>query len=110
MGALNIYSNAERAFGAEEQELAALFATEASGILTNAAVHVSVGQVAERLADALRAREVIAQAQGVLMERDGVSAEEALPTSDARLVTRTCRAPVCRRGCGIGTPAGHPSE
>ena len=77
MGALNIYSNAERAFGVAEQELAALFATEASGILTNAAVHVSAEQVGARLSDALRAREVIAQAQGVIMEREGVSAEEA---------------------------------
>ena len=78
VGALNIYSNAERAFGAEEQELAALFATEASEILTNAAVDVSAEQVAARLSDALRAREVIAQAQGVIMARDGLSAEEAL--------------------------------
>ena len=77
VGALNIYSNAERAFGAQGQELAALFATQASGILTDAAVDVSAEQVAARLQDALRAREVIAQAQGVIMEREGVSAEDA---------------------------------
>ena len=77
VGALNIYSNAERVFGAEEQELAALFATEASGILTDAAVEVSAEEVAARLSDALRAREVIAQAQGVIMEREGLSAEDA---------------------------------
>ena len=77
VGALNIYSNAERAFGAEEQELAALFATQASGILTDAAVDVSAEQAAARLQDALRSREVIAQAQGVVMGREGVSAEEA---------------------------------
>ena len=77
VGALNIYSNAERAFGAEEQELAALLATQASGILTDAAVDVSAEQAAARLQDALRSREVIAQAQGVVMGREGVSAEEA---------------------------------
>jgi GAF domain-containing protein len=77
VGALNIYSNAERAFRTEDQELAALFATEASGILTTASVDVPAEQVAARLADVLRAREVIAQAQGVIMEREGVSAEEA---------------------------------
>jgi GAF domain-containing protein len=38
VGALNIYSNAERAFRPAEQELAALFATQASGILTDAGV------------------------------------------------------------------------
>lgn len=77
VGALNIYSNLDRAFGAQEQELAALFATEASGILTDAAVDVSAEQVAGRLYGVLRSREVIAQAQGVVMEREGVSAEDA---------------------------------
>ena len=77
VGALNIYSNAERGFGAEEQELAALFATEASGILTDAAVDISAEEVGRRLYGVLRSREVIAQAQGVVMGREGISAEDA---------------------------------
>ncbi len=77
VGALNIYSNTNRAFGKTEQELAALFATQASGILENAGAHVPDEHVAAQLADALRSREAIAQAQGVLMERDRLSPEEA---------------------------------
>lgn len=80
VGALNMYSNVERAFGPAEQELAALFATQASGILTQAGVDVAAGEAGHRLEDALRSREVIAQAQGVTMERSGVSADDAYAT------------------------------
>ncbi|MEJ7800520.1 MAG: anti-sigma factor antagonist [Ilumatobacter sp.] len=77
VGALNIYSNTERAFGPHDQELAALFAGQASGILAAAGVEQTADEVAERLRNALRAREVIAQAQGAIMARQGISAEAA---------------------------------
>jgi signal transduction protein with GAF and PtsI domain len=77
VGALNIYSNRNRAFGTAEQELAALFATQASGILEDAGAHVPDDDIAAQLEDALRSREVIAQAQGVLMARGRLSANEA---------------------------------
>lgn len=50
---------------------------QASGILENAGAHVPDEQVATQLHDALRSREAIAQAQGVLMERDRLSPDEA---------------------------------
>lgn len=77
VGALNIYSNTERAFGTQQQELAALFATQASGILAGAGVDVTDEQMGSRILDALRTREVIAQAQGVYMARRHISAEAA---------------------------------
>lgn len=77
VGALNIYSNTERAFGPHDQELAALFASQASGVLAEARVDMTVDEVARRLRDALSAREVIAQAQGVIMARQGISADAA---------------------------------
>ncbi|MEO7573345.1 MAG: anti-sigma factor antagonist [Acidimicrobiales bacterium] len=77
VGALNIYSNTERAFGPQDQELAALFATQASGILAEVGVDVVAEEVAKRLQGALELRETIAQAQGVLMARQGVTAEAA---------------------------------
>ena len=80
IGALNIYSSSERAFGPPEQELAALFATQASGILVDAGSDLTDGQLANRITDALMAREVIAQAQGVLMARHRVSAKVAAAT------------------------------
>ena len=77
VGSLNIYSNAARAFGPHDQELAALFASEASAILAEAGVETRLDSVAKRLRDSLSAREIIAQAQGVVMARQGISAEAA---------------------------------
>ena len=77
VGALNIYSRTERAFGPPEQELAALFATQASRIVASAGV---AAEQATRLQAALPVRELIAQAQGVVMARQGVSAEVAYAT------------------------------
>ena len=68
VGALNIYSRAPQAFGSTQRELASAFAREASDVLSRAVVDVAAG----RLQAALRSREIIAQAQGVLMERAGV--------------------------------------
>ncbi len=77
VGALNMYSRTAVAFGSKEQELASIFATEASLILRHAGVDVSDEQCSERLDEALRSRQVIAQAQGVVMERNGISEEAA---------------------------------
>lgn len=77
-GALNIYSSKERAFNTRDQELAALFSEQASAILTTAAPDETDEQADQRFASALVARQVIQQAQGVIMERDGLSAEVAV--------------------------------
>jgi len=70
VGALNIYSNTERAFGPQQQEVAALIATEASNLVVQARSDVGADT---RLQGALEGREVIAQAQGVLMVVEGLS-------------------------------------
>jgi anti-anti-sigma factor len=75
VGALNIYSRTALAFAAKEQELAATFAAEASRVLT-AALAVD-DHMTERLQEALRTRELIAEAQGVIMARQGVGENEA---------------------------------
>jgi GAF domain-containing protein len=80
VGALNIYSLSASAFSPKDRELAATFAAEASAILADAATaQTDEGgeQLAIRFQGALRAREIIAQAQGVLMEREGLAEEEA---------------------------------
>ncbi len=80
LGALNIYSHRAHAFAGRDQELAAVFASEAAGILALAGAGVPADQLGDRLLEALRRRETIAQAQGVLMERDGLGAVEAFGT------------------------------
>ena len=93
VGALNMYSNREAAFGRPQQELAALFASQASGILEDAGVAMSDNGVASRLLVALDARDVIAQAQGVMMARQRITAEDAstLLQHDARAHEVTVR-------------------
>jgi anti-anti-sigma factor len=80
VGALNIYSRTATAFAPEDQDLASLLAAEASVILSDAGVHLTDDEQATRLQDALWVRQVIAQAQGVIMERDGGSADDAFTT------------------------------
>jgi anti-anti-sigma factor len=77
VGALNIYSRTAEIFTAKERELASVFAGEASTILAQAGIDVSDDQIDRRLADALSSRAIIAQAQGVIMARGKISAEEA---------------------------------
>jgi anti-anti-sigma factor len=61
IGSLNIYSRARSAFAVTEQELAAIFAAEASNILSDAAV--TDDQLTGRFQRARRTREVIAEAR-----------------------------------------------
>ncbi len=77
VGALNIYSRTARAFEAHEQELATVFATEASAILTAADADLTDDQTANRIKRALRMREIIAEAQGIIMEREDIGENEA---------------------------------
>ena len=85
LGALNIYSNTERAFAAEQQEVAALFASQASSILADAGVFTE--KMGQPLTEALLARQVIAQAQGVMMARHHSTADQA-----AAMIHRSARA------------------
>ena len=60
----------------QQQELAALFATEASGILANVGADIADNQLTRRIDVALQERELIAHAEGVLMAREHISAED----------------------------------
>ena len=77
VGALNIYSRTPSAFTVRDQELAGVFADKASSLLHRADLDVSDDGLSVRFQGALRVREVIAQAQGVLMERQGITESAA---------------------------------
>lgn len=99
LGALNIYGSSERAFGPRQQELAELFAAQASAILVDARVDVTEEKMAEHIAGALGSRQTIAWAQGVLMAQQHLTAEDA-----AALLFRSARhaeMPVLRRASEI---------
>jgi hypothetical protein len=77
VGALNIYSRTAESFGIKDQETAAVFAQKASVILSDAGAGISGSPIALRYKDALLGRNAIALATGILMEREGVSEDEA---------------------------------
>lgn len=78
VGALNVYSSS-RHFGSHEQEICAVFADAASGLLAGASSIAGApdDQLATRIREALLTRDRIARAQGVLIARQGITALEA---------------------------------
>lgn len=95
VGALNIYSRSTAAFTPTDQELAALFATEASAILADAGWDATHDLLAGRIGEALTGRQVIAQAQGIIMQREGLTGDAAYAgllraSLDAGMPLREC--------------------
>jgi transcriptional regulator with GAF, ATPase, and Fis domain len=77
VGALNIYSLRARAFAKSELEMSSMLASRASDLLVSAAMDVSMEDLSRQLQDALKGRDVVAQARGALMERHGITTETA---------------------------------
>ena len=70
MGALNLYSKQEAAFDADDRAVGSIFAA-------HAAVALSAARKQAHLEQAVRTRDVIGQAKGILMARQHVTADEA---------------------------------
>jgi anti-anti-sigma factor len=77
IGALNLYSRSTGAFDERSSARAGRRAGELAALLEERCKSREDESSAARLADALETRTVIAQAQGVLMEREGRSPQEA---------------------------------
>jgi anti-anti-sigma factor len=77
IGALNVYSRTVGAFAAHETKWTDQFAAEAATVVSSAGVDEAVAGLAAQLRPALLSREMIALAQGMVMQRDGVSAPRA---------------------------------
>jgi ANTAR domain/GAF domain len=76
-GALNVYASSPGAFGMVDQGRAVVLASLAALALSAARTLESEERRADNLRAALITREVIGQAQGILMQREGVTAEVA---------------------------------
>lgn len=76
-GALNLYASLPDAFGAIARAQALLFATLARLALDSAQVRALDEERTVNLTEALRTRELIGQAQGILIERERITAEQA---------------------------------
>jgi anti-anti-sigma regulatory factor len=77
VGALNIYSRTPLTFGVEAQEMAAGFARKASVLLGDARVGLTDAQLAVRFQEALRSRDIISTAKGIVMERESLNEDDA---------------------------------
>lgn len=77
LGALNLYARYPRAFGAIDRARGLLLAALAALAFTAAKTHEGEERRAANLHTALTSRELIGQAQGILMERERVTADEA---------------------------------
>jgi GAF domain-containing protein len=70
LGALNLYSSVPHSFTEESESIGLVFASHASIALAGA-------QQEQRLSTAIRSRDLIGQAKGILMERFRLTAEQA---------------------------------
>jgi GAF domain-containing protein len=75
--ALNLYAPLPTAFGATDRAQALLFATLAGLALDSAELRASEERRSGNLIEALRTRELIGQAQGILMERERITGVQA---------------------------------
>jgi GAF domain-containing protein len=77
LGAMNIYSRQPGGFSDADEALAASFASHASVALANARVYWRAQRLAGQLEEAMSTRGVIEQAKGILIARQGCSADQA---------------------------------
>jgi len=77
MGALNLYARYPRAFGVIDRARAQLLAALASAAFSLAQTHENEDRRAVNFQAGLATREMIGQAQGILMERERISADQA---------------------------------
>jgi anti-anti-sigma regulatory factor len=78
--ALTLYSNSERAFTQSSFERAGSLAAQGAVVIANSILYWQVTELADQLKEALESRAVIDQAKGILMAREGMSADEAFAT------------------------------
>lgn len=77
LGALNLYSHLPGAGGAWDRATATDFVAHASVALANAAAFADSTRMARQLEEALLTRDVIGQAKGIMMVREGCDADQA---------------------------------
>ena len=76
VGALNLYS-LTKPFAEEDRELAEAFAGRAAVAVANADAYHQALELSRHLEEALKSRDVIGQAKGIIMERERVTADRA---------------------------------
>ncbi|MCA1690928.1 MAG: GAF and ANTAR domain-containing protein [Actinobacteria bacterium] len=76
LGALNLYSRDGR-FAEPDQQVAASFSHQAAITLANASAYERTRLLVDQLNEALESRDIIGQAKGIIMVREGIDADAA---------------------------------
>jgi GAF domain-containing protein len=76
-GGLNLYGRSKNGFRQTPRELTELLAARASVAIGNAKVYGASQRLIEQLNEAIKTREIIGEAKGILMAREGVSEDHA---------------------------------
>ncbi|HSH60970.1 MAG TPA: GAF and ANTAR domain-containing protein [Acidimicrobiales bacterium] len=76
VGALNLYS-LTRPFGDGDQEVSESFAGHAAVAVANADAYHQALELSRHLEEALKSRDLIGQAKGIIMERERLTADQA---------------------------------
>ena len=79
-GAVTLYSSTERVFTQESFEAMQSLAAQGAVVIANSILYWQVTELADQLKEALESRAAIDQAKGILMAREGMSADEAFAT------------------------------
>ena len=77
LGALNLYASRPAAFDSTDETIGCVFADHAAVALANAQTHAANRLAVEQLEEAVRSRDVIGRAKGILMEREGLTDDQA---------------------------------
>jgi anti-anti-sigma regulatory factor len=106
VGALNIYSRTAWTFDVMAQETAAGFARRASVVLGDARGGVTDAELAVRFQEALRTRDLISTAKGIVMERESLNEDDAF----TNLLRQSIKSGVSllNRAQGFALSTGHP--
>jgi GAF domain-containing protein len=80
IGALNLYAQSPGAFTDAHEHGVLVFAEQASIALSNAQVYWDARELSENLSEAIKTREVISQAVGILLAAGGRTPDDAFQT------------------------------
>ncbi|MDQ4102261.1 MAG: GAF and ANTAR domain-containing protein [Actinomycetota bacterium] len=77
LGAIKVYAEEPSAFTERDEHLLTMFAAQAAILLANVQSYQNAQRLSDDLKDALRSRDLIAMAKGILMEREVTDEETA---------------------------------
>ena len=78
IGALNMYSETEQAFGAADLDVGNAFASQAAFVLANAQAYWDARLLSQNLEQAMLSRATIEQAKGIIIATSGCTEDEAM--------------------------------